>query len=126
MSRLLCSCLFDAIYDCIFAGCEVRVDSAMSSSMLGGVDTSDLVNGDVMLGLLVWLIVLSVMFLFVAVCSCKLCRDQENEKRTHLYHIQDIYRSLPNSPRNIPYRELPATNSNNNFNHAEGDTLSYT
>lgn len=107
-------------------GCDVSIDS-LHSGILGPVDTSELVNGDVMLGLLIWLVVLSVMFLFVALCSCKQCRDQENEKRTHLYHIQDIYRSLPSSPRNIPYRELPATSSNNNLSRtvSEADTLSY-
>lgn len=86
------------------SGTAVQV---VMQSAVGDLDTTTLVDGDILLGLLVWLIVLSVIVIGLLVFVCKQCRDQEVIRRSFLDDMRDIYSSAaPAKDLDVPYREL--------------------
>lgn len=78
-----------------------------SANTLGLVDTSELINGNVMLGIVVWLVVISILLLVLLVLVCKQGRDHEEVKQNFLNDMRDIYQSIQSTPDlSIPYKEF--------------------
>lgn len=76
-------------------------------SSVGDLDTTTLLEGDIMLGLLIWLVVLSVIVISLLVFTCKQCRDQEAIRRSFFDDMRDMYNSAaPAHDADVPYREL--------------------
>jgi len=82
---------------------------ASKSSNLAGWDTSTLVDGNILLALLIWLVVISVLILVLMIIICKQSHDQEVLKQNHFTDLADIYRSLQPADfmqDRVPYRQL--------------------
>lgn len=92
----------------------------VSASILGSLDTSSLLDGNIMLGILIWLVVITVLLLVLLVLICKQARDHESVKQNVRDDMRELYKSIE-PPASVPYREIPSEYGN----QSNGSSLSY-
>lgn len=64
------------------------------ASAFGSVDTTPLVDGDIMLGLLIWLVILTCLLLGLCVWICKQFGSLRQERQCYVNSMQDIFERL--------------------------------